>query len=406
MESLSEINKEYKTFGFWIGFLLVENNIAGLPSVGSFYYLIMLAALVWVCSRSKTIPISNAMLLVYFSCTFSILANDIPSFFQPWPRLLTFVVVTSLVSPFILSDNSTVFKCLVLKTIFYLLRFVIVASFIGAFIGIGYKYKYFQGITNHSMMMGPFAALSCLFSIYQLYNEELTKRRKYVNYLFIIMSLFCVFQSGSRAAFAGCIVSVIAMIWFYMHDRLGRVLKIFFSISVVAFLSFPIWGKYLDKIQEKNRGTTSSLDTSSREIHWKQRIAEWKSSPLIGIGFASVDTRGKASKGSTFGDDGKVETGSSWLCILSMTGLFGFLSIITIWIASIVKLFQLWRYTPFLASLLLGILVFFALHMMAEGYILAGGNTLAFIVWLTLGIVYGLSYNIDLAHEFEEKLFV
>ena len=162
----------------------------------------------------------------------------------------------------------------------------------------------------------------------------------------------------------------------------------------------------MDKIQEKNHGTTSSLDTSSREKHWKKRVAEWESSPMIGIGFASVDIGGRATGSSTFSDDGKVETGSSWLCILSMTGLLGFLSIIIIWISSIIKLFKIWKHTPLLASLLLGILVFFALHMLAEGYILAGGHALTFVVWLTLGLIYGLASNIDISYEFEEKLFV
>ena len=42
--------------------------------------------------------------------------------------------------------------------------------------------------------------------------------------------------------------------------------------------------------------------------------------------------------------------------------------------------------------------------MMAEGYIFAGGNSLAFCVWLTLGVIYGVTGNKDLAYELQQKL--
>lgn len=130
---------------------------------------------------------------------------------------------------------------------------------------------------------------------------------------------------------------------------------------------------------------------SSREIHWQTRIEEFKTSPFMGIGFASVST---TMEGSTFDiTSGQVETGSSWLSVLSMMGIFGFVVFIVLFIKTLRVLYRLAevdiRYIAYLTALL----VFWMIHMMAEGYILGAGGFLFFNVWLLLGYIHALGHN-------------
>lgn len=388
-----------------IGFLLVENNIALLPNVGSLYYVFMLAALLYMILKERISSRVLAMPGLYLACLLSVWINDIPTFFQPYQRFLTFLMITLLVSPAIYNDVFTRFRSQVFVTIIWLLRYVIIASVIYGLMGGGSIPMYFQGVTNHSMVLGPFAALCSLFSIYQLLansQDEQGKKVKMFYGILLLLSLYCLLQAASRAAFWGTLVSV-AVFWaVYYRNELGRYLKAIIVVCTVLVLTFPIWNRYMDKLEMKNRGNTSELNINSREEHWEQRWNEFNSSPFWGIGFSSVDTN--ASMGSNFSQDGKVETGSSWLSILSMTGLFGFVAFLSIFIIALKRAWYMWYETPLLSGFLIAILCFWTLHMMAEGYIYAGGNSLAFCVWLTLGVIYGVTSNKDLAHELQQKL--
>ena len=158
----------------------------------------------------------------------------------------------------------------------------------------------------------------------------------------------------------------------------------------------------MDKLEEKNNGDTS-LSFDSRAVYWQTRVEEFESSPLIGIGFSSVDIDNE--KGSNFNaESGQVESGSSWLSALSMTGLLGGLALVSVFVSAIAKAWKLWTYTPLLSSFLISLSVFWIFHMMAEGYIFAGGSTMAFCVWILLGIIYGVSENKELAYELQRKL--
>ncbi|WP_455621148.1 O-antigen ligase family protein [Parabacteroides sp.] len=390
--------------GILIGFLLVENNIALLPNVGSLYYAIMLAALLYMLLKEQISFGVLTMLGLYATCLLSIWINNVPVFFQPYPRFLTFLMITLLVSPAICNNALTRFRSQVFVTIMWLLRYVIIASFFYGLMGGGYKFVYFQGVTNHSMMLGPFAALCTLFSVYRLLSisqDEQNKRVRIFHALLLLLSLYCLLQAASRTAFFGTLVSVAVFLTVYYRNELGRYLKVIIAVCAVSVFTFPVWNRYMDKLEMKNQGGTE-LNINSREEHWKQRWNEFQSNPFWGIGFASVNM--DTAEGSNFSQEGKVETGSSWLSILSMTGLFGFAAFFSLFLITLKRAWQMWYDTPLLSSFLIAVLCFWTLHMMAEGYVYAGGNSLAFCVWLTLGVIYGVTNNRDLAYELQQKL--
>lgn len=389
--------------GIFIGLILILNNISFVPSLASVYYAIMFISLLFLLFQSRNIQINGIMIWLYIACIVSILLNKVPNLFHPYQRFVSFFIMSILLSPFMISDTLTRFRTQAFTTILYLLQYVIILSVIFRIFGQGYDKGYFQGITTHSMMLGPFSALCTLYCILQILNGPPGKIKKIFYWVLVALSLFCLLQAASRTAFIAGIVSALVFLTVFYKDNIGRYFKRIVVLAVILVVSFPLWDQYLDKLQEKNEGGTTTLSLNSREIYWQTRIREFESSPFFGIGFASVDIDN--TEGSTFNAaDGKVESGSSWLSSLSMTGIFGFLALAIIFITAFVKAWRLWQDTPLLSSFFISMLCFWVLHMMAEGYIYAGGSSMFFCVWILLGIIYGVSSNKELAYEFQYKL--
>ena len=400
---LSHVKKTgCEKLGVFIGLILILNNISFMPSMASVYYVVMFISLLFLLFQSRNIQINGIMIWLYIACFASILLNKVPSLFHPYQRLMSFIIMSALLSPFIISDAFTRFRTQAFATILYLLQYVIILSVILRIFGYGYDKGYFQGITTHSMMLGPFAALCSLYCILQILGGPLRKYKKIFYWILVALSLFCLLQAASRTAFIAGIISILVFLTVFYKNNIGRYFKRLTVLVIVLVFSFPLWNQYLDKLQEKNEGE-ATLSLNSREIYWYTRIREFESSPFLGIGFASVNI--DSTEGSTFNEaDGKVESGSSWLSSLSMTGIFGFLALAIIFIIAFVKAWKLWKYAPLLSSFLISMLCFWVLHMMAEGYIYAGGSSMFFCVWILLGIIYGVSSNKELAYEFQYKL--
>jgi O-antigen ligase len=84
---------------------------------------------------------------------------------------------------------------------------------------------------------------------------------------------------------------------------------------------------------------------------------------------------------------GTIETGSSWLAVLSMTGILGFIPFGIIIYKSVKRVWSK-RRTNIEACLYLGLIVFLSIHMLVEGFILAGGSVLCFIAWIIISCCY------------------
>ena len=125
---------------------------------------------------------------------------------------------------------------------------------------------------------------------------------------------------------------------------------------------------------------------ASREERWSHRINEFTNSPFVGIGFAAISPEYTDEYNIELGI---VEPGSSWLTVLSMIGIMGALPIILIIINTWNGLKAIYNNnTEDYSILLSGLLSLFYVHLIAEGYIFAGGSFLCFLFWLTLGISY------------------
>ena len=398
-------NENVNRLGCFVAFMIVSNSTTLMPfSWGVAYYAVLLGSLFFLlfCSGQKVCVI---MLCLYLVAGLSIALNNVPEVFKPWERYGTFLMLTMVVSPSLMGRLPSSFKINLFSSTLVLLAVLTGISFIMLLLGKGYDAfnGWFQGVMCHSMTMGPVAAISVLFSLYQLQYKQRHKWRKYAYFFCIAGGFLCLLQSGSRAALVAGIMSSFAFFMFRNVSSAKRLIHTFAKIGFLVLITVPLWGPYTDKIVQKNRGESSSLDTSSRTEHWNQRIDEWQSSPLYGIGFASVDIQ--AERGSNFSkSSGKVETGSSWLSVLSMTGILGGICILTIFSVAAFRCLKLLQSSASLGAFLLALMIFFIFHMTAEGYIFAGGNFLNTQLWLLLGTIASVTQYPQYAELLERKL--
>jgi len=123
---------------------------------------------------------------------------------------------------------------------------------------------------------------------------------------------------------------------------------------------------------------------------WANRMIEFNSSPYFGVGFATqkddiitLDNDYLEVAAAT----GSIEPGSTYLMILSMTGLFGAFAMFLLMFKAMVSR-GFWRRIALQDSYKLATFVFFSVHFIAEGYIFSSGALFACIFWLLLGATY------------------
>ena len=228
------------------------------------------------------------------------------------------------------------------------------------------------------MLLGPIAGIGCTFCCWMGY----TRRIKIYWYLGVLCMIAVMF-SASRSAFMGAIAAITILLYKLTGTK-AQFVKIVTGTILLAIVTFPIWGSALDPVMQKYRGNVAEGSAySSRENLWRARIMEFKDSPLLGVGFDAIDLNLSATPDGYDKISGMVESGSSWLIILSMTGIIGTILLFPILFGTYR---MLWNDSSPQAAMLLGLLTFFFVHMIAEGYIFYGGSMLAFLLWLTIGV--------------------
>lgn len=369
-------------------------------SMGNLYYAILIIALLLTFFQATIKRLSVSMSFIYVCCMLSILLNDIPEVYKPWLRFALFVIVTVIASPFIQSAFYDKFRINLFKYIHNLLILIIVFSIPAIIMNERSTAGMFTGFTNHSMLLAPISAVTLITLIYYLY---LNKINKVILLLLIATSFITLLLAASRISLAGFVFAMV--FFFYRKNRhnMREFAKTGISILAIFILTYPLWNGYMEGIEKKNESAinaeTGEMDlASSREVLWNQRIAEFKSSPIVGVGFCYapyVTGYDKYSGEAEFAETttGIIEPGSSWLGILSMTGLLGFLGIISLWIRSFRMCFKMEKKDNLYAIYLSSMMVFWSVHMIAEGEIFSAGGFMFFLVWLGVGTVQS-AYNI------------
>jgi O-antigen ligase len=378
--------------------VIFTNSSFGL-GLNAVYYLfgILFLILILLMENRSITNINFTTLGVIVAGLSSILFNDIPRYFKSEQRFLMFICFILLIGPLVNGVKFNYFR----KKLFYYLNILIIIfcslSFLLSVLGVyrghairedGLERPDFSGLFNHSMVLCPMsgiAILSCLYLIYSAVNTRL----KFILLACILLCFLSAVVAGSRSALMGVIAGVLFFFYKLYRNNMGQYLRMIITIVMMVVVSFPLWEENASRLIGKVAASEEQDDwASSRTLLWESRLDEFKRSPIIGVGFAAedIDILYESDREYFENSGGKVEPGSSWLVVLSMTGILGFLPILVIFLADYAFLLKsnknrLWH------SYLGGILVLLTVHMFAEGYIYAFGAMMFFYLWLVLGII-------------------
>ena len=372
--------------------ILVSSFIGGVPDTGNLYYVVFIINFFLMVFKRKKTEMNIMWFLLFLPL--SIYFGQPDPLFKSWQRLGAFSLIMISVSPLIQNESSRRFRSTCLRIVLISSVIIGIISFAFFFLGINYMERYdsteyiervgmFGGLTKHSMILGPVASLGAIYCLFQLLT---TKKRYYL--LFAIPCMGSVLFAASRLAFASMIAGMVVLLLIY-SKRKSYFLKVLLMVSAVLFVTYPLFEKGMERIEQKQQNNIESRGKalSSRDLKWEHRLEEFRSSPIYGIGFCSIDTRYVSEYDE---GNGGVEPGSSWLAVLSMTGVFGML----LFIGIIVKGVYIALKTKCDESMLrFALLMFFLVHFIGEGYIFSAGGVLCVYAWLVIGCCYDLKYQ-------------
>ena len=353
------------------------------------YYPVMIIICIYALVFRGAQVLNFWLTVLVLVAVLGILLSNPNALFKSWQRLVSFLIVIGACGPFIRETHLYAIRKVAFMWTMFICVGVGVGSFIGYFWGInnmlagkfGTGVGVFGGLTFHSMILGPMAGIGFCFMLWRLYVYQTMPQKNKLLTIFFLFALFAsVLLAASRSSFLALLLGAFMVVYQLKKERFAKLLKSILGILVVVVLLFPVIAPFTGNLLNKQKNNIEAGGvTASRNDKWQKRLSEFKSSPLLGIGFSAMDINNTSDYDPA---TGVVEFGSSWLAILSTTGILGFLCMIII-LGSI--FWKLYHSTSKHAVLFISILVFFAIHMLAEGYIFASGSYLFFMLWLTLG---------------------
>ena len=361
----------------------------GIPFSGDITYYIMLV-ICWTYMVYKGgLKVSGPFIAFYCVIFLNILITDIPPFFRPFQRGIMFVLVTMVCSSALETKLSLIFRTYLFRYLMYGIVIIGVGSFFCYFLGINMmpnlwgldngKTLYlsqggtFGGLAAHSMMLGPIAMISALF-FYFIYQKKTEK----IYLILFFLSTMSVVLSASRAALLALLV---AIVYNLIMGKVNAVVKkrMIQILAVSAIFTIPLYGVVFEGIIDKQERREQSGGSNSRDDKITYRFNEFKSSPIFGVGFCSIDING----GDDYSEEeGRIEPGSSHMAVLSMLGLAGFV----VYMVILYKVYTMTKRVPTHRSrFVFTCFVGFFVHASVEGYILSAGGFLALLFWLVVG---------------------
>lgn len=377
--------KNYIGIPFIFSCILMLYTLGGLPQLPPYImYITYILGSLYMVIKPSSIDKKWLIFIVYLPISLT-LANP-NSVFRSWERLLLFAIMFIYSSPLIINQRAIKWRERSLQSVCIICVLLSVISFLCYFVGInlfedryngGYIDDYvgsaghFSGICIHSMVLGPISGISSIF----LFNKTLKYRNKYV-YIFLVASLGSLLFSASRSALLATLMGCLIILFLRSESIKGFIKKVI-PILLVVIATYPLWySAATGLISKQNARTDEGGMFDSRTLKILCRYDEFISSPIYGIGFAAIDPNG----GDGYDHNtGTIEPGSSWMAVLSMTGIVGFALFATFIVKTIKGCCHVAN------TLYLGLLSFFLVDILVEGYVFAGGNILAFIFWLVVG---------------------
>lgn len=380
--------------------MVFANAIVALEGIGFLYPMVVIVTFLYaMIFKVDRLSFNIPMFIMIFIAFCSLLLNIFPSYFKAWMRFGFFLFVIGLLSPLIQTEYLNNLRIVLFD---YLLKFCIIVtllSFIAYLTGVNLVYireipgyaTHFGGILSHSMLLAPVASIATCY-IFYLFLLQSEMRGKFFFFTLFICFCLVILLTASRIAMSGTFVAISFLL---LKSGLMNTIKLGLLLFVLFFLTSTYWLPLAeDLIQKQEYSEESGSLISTRGSKWDARIYEFRKSPLYGVGFNIIleETNDNIDK-----ETGRVEPGSSWLSILSMLGILGFIPFAYLIFSRFIYLIK--RSKEGNNILLASLMIFFMIHMIAEAYVLFAGGVLFYFFWLTIGVCY-VPQNDDLIYKY------
>ena len=177
------------------------------PIPDNVYYAVFLAIFIWLVLRGG-LKISYTYIPFLVALFISIWVNEIPAYFKVWFRVLAFLSVVFAVGPFFVNPYMVTWRRLLFIYALAAIRWIVVISFFGWVFRLPFVHGYsgFRGLTNQSMLVGPLAGISMVYSLYRFYlSSGICGRYKEIG--IAVISLVVLLLAGSRSALASSVMA-------------------------------------------------------------------------------------------------------------------------------------------------------------------------------------------------------
>lgn len=376
---------------------------------GSIMQLVALF-IIFVMSLSRGVERVNFATLAFAACCLlSIMLNNIPDYFRPWARFGQYGLLLLAVSPLIGSYKIDSLRMLTLEIVTLALSIIAVGSFFFYLAGMGMTIVGYFGLAQHPNFLGFFAMISNISLLSLLYLFE-QKKKKIVVGVLLLASMAITMLSAARICLAGSAVGMFMLTYFWFKDRLGKLLKIAVLTLGIGFGAYPVYQPYVEPylagvMAKQASSEEAESSTSSRDAIWATRFEEIRRYPVTGVGCFSVDT--SIESDDTYYNPyntvtGSVELGSTFLGVMSQTGILGFFFFALVLLTAMVKCWKAIRQTDSIIPIwLFSLFGAVCIHMVVEGYATTAGSMQCLFLWL---LVAAMMVPVDVMEDEEDRL--
>ena len=352
--------------------IAVKCSIYGRVFSPLFFFIVLFTPIFIVAIHNGEISFLSLFFLL--ACLISLLFNEINPLFRAEERFLLFLVLFMGFGPLFLSDETNRFRYLVFCGVNNLFVVITIISFISFLFGRGYVRAGFGGIAGHPMDLAPIVALSLIYMIHRIKSAKKWQKRLII--LYLLIGIFTLFLAASRGAIVGFFIAALYLIIKKKSSVKQTILNICALVIVPLALVLVNPMNVMTNLEDKFERVEETDDMyGGREQKMINRMAEFRESPIIGIGFSSMHTLEMDSKGH-------FEPSNGWMFILSSTGFLGFIFAVLLFAIPFYKYRKNTKLTFLLSTTL-----FFIIHTFIEGYSLTVGNPLCILMWMNVALI-------------------
>lgn len=136
------------------------------------------------------------------------------------------------------------------------------------------------------------ALYSICFSI-SIYYALFLKRARIINYILALLSIYVIFNTGSRSGIIIFFFLVSILLWYGQKNKpIHNKVKIIIITILLLFVIYLLMPVFLsDSVYDRimGRGDLAFMDSTGREERWSMALNEWlNGSILFGLGLGSI----------------------------------------------------------------------------------------------------------------------